>query len=115
MDLSILSFLANVRIQRQRERGVARPADQLRSGHSPGDLHPAWGKQEVTCDNTERGLSLVCREMAVMKGDYLEVLNTDRKWWKVRNKSQEVRAETYETLSLCHLRSGSFPSLSCGC
>ena len=25
-----------------------------------------------------------------MKGDYLEVLNTDRKWWKVRNKSQEV-------------------------
>jgi len=30
------------------------------------------------------------REMAVMKGDYLEVLNTDRKWWKVRNKSQEI-------------------------
>ena len=28
--------------------------------------------------------------MSVMKGDYLEVLNTDRKWWKVRNKSQEV-------------------------
>ena len=28
--------------------------------------------------------------MSVVKGDYLEVLNTDRKWWKVRNKSQEV-------------------------
>ena len=31
--------------------------------------------------------------MSVMKGDYLEVLNTDRKWWKVRNKSQEVLEE----------------------
>ena len=30
------------------------------------------------------------RELSVMKGDYLEVLNMDRKWWKVRNKSQEV-------------------------
>ena len=39
---------------------------------------------------------VVFREMSVVKGDYLEVLNTDRKWWKVRNKSQEViRDETF--------------------
>ena len=30
------------------------------------------------------------RELSVLKGDYLEILNTDRKWWKVRNRSQEV-------------------------
>lgn len=36
----------------------------------------------------------MCREMSVVKGDYLEVLNTDRKWWKVRNKSQEVTRDT---------------------
>ena len=30
------------------------------------------------------------RELSVIKGDYLEILNTDRKWWKVRNRSQEV-------------------------
>ena len=30
------------------------------------------------------------RELSVIKGDYLEILNTDRKWWKVRNMSQEV-------------------------
>ena len=44
------------------------------------------------CDYTH----VVFREMSVVKGDYLEVLNTDRKWWKVRNKSQEViRDETF--------------------
>ena len=37
---------------------------------------------------------VMCREMSVVKGDYLEVLNTDRKWWKVRNKSQEVTRDT---------------------
>ena len=30
------------------------------------------------------------REMSVTKGDYLEILNMDKKWWKVRNKTQEV-------------------------
>ena len=30
------------------------------------------------------------REMSVAKGDYLEILNMDKKWWKVRNKTQEV-------------------------
>ena len=30
------------------------------------------------------------REMSVNKGDYLEIINMDKKWWKVRNKSQEV-------------------------
>ena len=34
-----------------------------------------------------------------MKGDYLEVLNTDRKWWKVRNKSQEVNRDCTQD---CH-------------
>ena len=30
------------------------------------------------------------RELKVVKGEYLEILNMDRKWWKVRNKTQEV-------------------------
>ena len=30
------------------------------------------------------------RELSVIKGDYLEIMNTDRKWWKVRNRIQEV-------------------------
>ena len=30
------------------------------------------------------------KEMSVTKGEYLEIMNMDRKWWKVRNKSQEV-------------------------
>ena len=34
------------------------------------------------------------KEMSVVKGDYLEVLNMDRKWWKVRNRSQEVSRQT---------------------
>ena len=57
---------------------------------------------------------MMCREMSVMKGDYLEVLNTDRKWWKVRNKSQEViKRNCHGSLFiLCHLRSGLCPSQS---
>ena len=31
------------------------------------------------------------RELEVVKGEYLEILNMERKWWKVRNKNQEVR------------------------
>lgn len=42
----------------------------------------------------------MCREMSVVKGDYLEVLNTDRKWWKVRNKSQEVIRDIEMKLSM---------------
>jgi len=38
------------------------------------------------------------RELSVMKGDYLEVLNMDRKWWKVRNKSQEIGFVPYTIL-----------------
>ena len=34
------------------------------------------------------------KEMSVVKGDYLEVLNMDRKWWKVRNRNQEVSRQT---------------------
>ena len=36
------------------------------------------------------------RELEVVKGEYLEILNMERKWWKVRNRNQEVRerAET---------------------
>ena len=34
------------------------------------------------------------KEMSVAKGDYLEILNMDKKWWKVRNKTQEVINET---------------------
>jgi len=30
------------------------------------------------------------KEMSVTKGEYLEIMNMDRKWWKVRNKSQEI-------------------------
>ena len=30
------------------------------------------------------------RELAVVKGEYLEILNMDRKWWKVRSRNQEV-------------------------
>ena len=30
------------------------------------------------------------RELSVIKGDYLEIMNTDKKWWKVRNRIQEV-------------------------
>ena len=30
------------------------------------------------------------KEMSVVKGEYLELLNMDKKWWKVRNRSQEV-------------------------
>merc|ERR1719167_1563479 len=30
------------------------------------------------------------QEMSVTKGEYLEIMNMDRKWWKVRNKSQEI-------------------------
>merc|ERR1719483_723388 len=38
------------------------------------------------------------RELSVSKGDYLEILNTDRKWWKVRSKSQEVGFVPYTIL-----------------
>jgi len=38
------------------------------------------------------------RELSVAKGDYLEILNTDRKWWKVRSKSQEVGFVPYTIL-----------------
>ena len=31
------------------------------------------------------------RELEVVKGEYLEILNMERKWWKVRNRNQEVR------------------------
>ena len=30
------------------------------------------------------------RELSVMKGDYLEILNNDKKWWKARNSEAEV-------------------------
>merc|ERR1719317_617471 len=38
------------------------------------------------------------RELSVLKGDYLEILNTDRKWWKVRNKSHEIGFVPYTIL-----------------
>ena len=40
------------------------------------------------------------KEMSVVKGDYLEVLNMDRKWWKVRNRNQEVSRQTTSLLIL---------------
>jgi len=38
------------------------------------------------------------RELSVLKGDYLEILNTDRKWWKVRNKTHEIGFVPYTIL-----------------
>lgn len=38
------------------------------------------------------------RELSVVKGDYLEVLNSDRKWWKTRNKEQEIGYVPYTIL-----------------
>ena len=39
------------------------------------------------------------KEMSVAKGDYLEILNMDKKWWKVRNKTQEVPSMYVKVLS----------------
>ena len=36
----------------------------------------------------------------MVKGDYLEVLNMDRKWWKVRNRNQEVSRQTTSLILL---------------
>ena len=38
------------------------------------------------------------RELEVVKGEYLEILNMERKWWKVRNRNQEVRETERLTL-----------------
>jgi len=40
------------------------------------------------------------REMSVVKGDYLEIMNMDRKWWKVRNMNQEVGYVPYSILRM---------------
>ena len=40
------------------------------------------------------------REMSVVKGDYLEIINMDRKWWKVRNMNQEVGYVPYSILRM---------------
>jgi len=38
------------------------------------------------------------RELSVMKGDYLEVLNNEKKWWKARNSEAEVGFVPYTIL-----------------
>eukprot|EP00092_Neocalanus_flemingeri_P030687 GFUD01033319.1.p1 GENE.GFUD01033319.1~~GFUD01033319.1.p1 ORF type:complete len:752 (-),score=216.18 GFUD01033319.1:74-2329(-) len=38
------------------------------------------------------------RELSVVKGDYLEILNTDKKWWKVKSRVQEVGFVPYTIL-----------------
>jgi len=38
------------------------------------------------------------RELSVMKGDYLEVLNSEKKWWKARNSEAEVGFVPYTIL-----------------
>ena len=112
--LCLVCSYSHPRLQWQRAGGVAWLADQLRGGHSPGHLHQARGKQEVSYYNSDLLLvnwpvywpligqtsHVMCREMSVVKGDYLEVLNTDRKWWKVRNKSQEVIRDIEMKLSM---------------
>ena len=55
------------------------------------------------------------RELEVVKGEYLEILNMERKWWKVRNRNQEVRdRETDITVMIVH-RLALFPTQSSGC
>ena len=51
----------------------------------------------------------------MVKGEYLEILNMERKWWKVRNRNQEVRdRETDITVMIVH-RLALFPTQSSGC
>ena len=51
----------------------------------------------------------------MVRGDYLEILNTDRKWWKVRAANQEVGITSrFYKLNSCY-RSDMFPTQSCGC
>jgi len=38
------------------------------------------------------------RELSVMKGDYLEVLNSEKKWWKARSSEAEVGFVPYTIL-----------------
>jgi len=38
------------------------------------------------------------RELSVVKGDYVEVLGSERKWWKVRSKEQEIGFVPYTIL-----------------
>merc|ERR1719219_2926929 len=40
------------------------------------------------------------RELEVVKGEYLEILNMERKWWKVRNRNQEVGFVPYPILRM---------------
>merc|ERR550539_1695185 len=40
------------------------------------------------------------RELDVVRGEYLEILNMERKWWKVRNKNQEVGFVPYTILRM---------------
>lgn len=56
------------------------------------------------------------RELEVVKGEYLEILNMERKWWKVRNRNQEVREGDCTDITLMILaRLGLFPTRSSGC
>ena len=58
------------------------------------------------------------RELEVVKGEYLEILNMERKWWKVRNRTQEVRwsAEiSTSDNSVILTRLVLFPTQSSGC
>ena len=57
------------------------------------------------------------RELEVVKGEYLEILNMERKWWKVRNRNQEVRDRETETDITVMIvpRLALFPTQSSGC
>ena len=56
------------------------------------------------------------RELEVVKGEYLEILNMERKWWKVRNRNQEVREGDCTDITLMiFARLGLFPTRSSGC
>jgi len=46
------------------------------------------------------------RELSVMKGDYLEILNNDKKWWKARNSEAEVGFVPYTILKSIVYRDG---------
>ena len=55
------------------------------------------------------------RELEVVKGEYLEILNMERKWWKVRNRNQEVRDRETDITVMTLPRLALFPTQSSGC
>ena len=58
---------------------------------------------EKTFENIKQVLFYFSKELTVEKGEYLEILNNDKKWWRCRNSKDKVTKKLKQNIQMIFL------------